>query len=65
MCYVRRMAADSKTLAGWLPGYDARWVIAAVLVVGGLLWMQTDGLISRMDDLISRMDDLVETSPTR
>ena len=52
------MAADSKTLAGWLPGHDARWVIATVLVVAGLLWMQSDGLNGRMDDLNGRMDDL-------
>ena len=52
------MAADSKTLAGWLPGHDARWVIATVLVVAGLLWMQSDGLSSRMGDLNGRMGDL-------
>ena len=52
------MAADSKPLAGWLPGHDARWVIATVLVVAGLLWMQTDGLNGRMDDLNGRMGDL-------
>ena len=52
------MAADSKPLAGWLPGHDARWVIATVLVVAGLLWMQSDGLNGRMDDLNGRMDDL-------
>ena len=55
------MAADSKTLAGWLPGHDARWVIATVLVVAGLLWMKSDGLVGRMDDLnglVGRMDDL-------
>ena len=52
------MAADSKTLAGWLPGHDARWVIATVLVVAGLLWMKSDGLVGRMDDLNGRMDDL-------
>ena len=53
------MAADSKkTLAGWLPGHDARWVIATVLMVAGLLWMKSDGLNGRMDDLNSRMDDL-------
>ncbi len=57
-CYLERMAADSKTLAGWLPGHDARWVIATVLVVAGLLWMQSDGLNGRMDDLNGRMDDL-------
>ena len=45
------MAADSKTLTGWLPGHDARWVIATVLVVAGLLWMKTDGLSRRLDDL--------------
>ena len=52
------MAADSKTLAGWLPGHDARWVIATVLVVAGLLWMKSDGLGSRIDDLGRRLDDL-------
>ncbi len=52
------MAADSKTLAGWLPGHDAKWVIATVLVVAGLLWMKSDGLNGRMDDLNGRMDDL-------
>ena len=52
------MAADSKTLAGWLPGHDARWVIATVLMVAGLLWMKSDGLNGRMDDLNGRMDDL-------
>ena len=52
------MAADSKTLAGWLPGPDARWVIATVLMVAGLLWMKSDGLNGRMDDLNGRMDDL-------
>ncbi len=50
-CYLERMAADSKTLAGWLPGHDARWVIATVLVVAGLLWVKSDGLSSRIDDL--------------
>ena len=45
------MAADSKTLAGWLPGHDAKWVIATVLVVAGLLWMKSDDLNGRMDDL--------------
>ncbi len=49
------MAADSKTLAGWLPGPDARWVIATVLVVAGLLWMKSDGLSSRIDDLRSEV----------
>ena len=44
------MAADSKALAGWLPGHDARWVIATVLVVAGLLWMRSDGLSRRLDD---------------
>ncbi len=57
-CYLERMAADSKTLAGWLPGHDARWVIATVLVVAGLLWVQSDGLSSRIDDLSRRLDDL-------
>ena len=52
------MAADSKTLAGWLPGHDARWVIATVLMVAGLLWMKSDDLNGRMDDLNGRMDDL-------
>ncbi len=52
------MAADSKPLAGWLPGHDARWVIATVLVVAGLLWMKSDGLVGRMDELSSRIDDL-------
>ena len=52
------MAADSKALAGWLPGHDARWVIATVLVVAGLLWMKSDGLGSRIDDLGRRLDDL-------
>ena len=45
------MAADPKTLTGWLPGHDARWVIATVLVVAGLLWMKSDGLDGRIDDL--------------
>ena len=44
------MAADSKALAGWLPGHDARWVIATVLVVAGLLWMKSDGQSRRLDD---------------
>ena len=56
------MAADSRTLAGWLPGHDARWVIATVLVVAGLLWMKTDGLERRFDDLradvVRQMTDL-------
>ncbi len=52
------MAADSKTLTGWLPGHDARWVIATVLVVAGLLWMKSDGLGRRIDDMGSRIDDL-------
>ncbi len=52
------MAADSKTLAGWLPGHDARWVIATVLVVAGLLWMKSDGLDSRIDDMGDRIDDM-------
>ena len=52
------MAADPKTLTGWLPGHDARWVIATVLVVAGLLWMKSDGLDSRIDDLGGRIDDL-------
>ena len=45
------MSDDSKALAGWLPGHDARWIIATVLVVAGLLWMKTDGLERRFDDL--------------
>ena len=45
------MSGDSKALAGWLPGHDARWIIATVLVVAGLLWMKTDGLERRFDDL--------------
>ena len=52
------MAADSGTLAGWLPGHDARWVIATVLVVAGLLWMKSDGLGSRLDDMGGRLDDM-------
>ena len=51
------MPADSRTLAGWLPGHDARWVIATVLVVAGLLWMKSDGLESRLDDTNRRIDD--------
>lgn len=51
------MSADSKTLAGWLPGHDARWIIATVLVVAGLLWMKSDGLGRRIDDLNRRLDD--------
>jgi len=43
--------SDSNALAGWLPGHDARWIIATVLVVAGLLWMKTDGLERRFDDL--------------
>ena len=42
------MTADPKTLAGWLPGHDARWVIATVLAVAGLLWVN---LGNRIDDL--------------
>ena len=45
------MSDDSKALAGRLPGHDARWIIATVLVVAGLLWMKTDGLERRFDDL--------------
>ena len=45
------MSDDSRALAGWLPGHDARWIIATVLVVAGLLWMKTDGLERRFDDL--------------
>ena len=52
------MAEHSRTLAGWLPGHDARWVIATVLVVAGLLWMKSDGLVGRMDELSRRIDDL-------
>ena len=52
------MAADSRTLAAWLPGHDARWVIATVLVVAGLLWMKSDGLSSRIDDMNTGIDDL-------
>ncbi len=52
------MASDSSTLAAWLPGHDARWVIATVLVVAGLLWMKSDGLSRRIDDLNGRIDDL-------
>lgn len=52
------MAADPSTLAGWLPGHDARWVIATVLVVAGLLWMKSDGLESRLDDVNGRIDDV-------
>ena len=51
------MAEHSGTLAGWLPGHDARWVIATVLVVAGLLWMKSDGLESRLDDTNRRIDD--------
>ena len=58
VCYVRRMVADSKSLAAWLPGHDARWVIATVLVVAGLLWMKSDGLSRRIDDLNGRIGDL-------
>ena len=54
------MAADSKTLAGWLPGHDARWVIATVLVVAGLLWMKSDGLSSRIDDLRSEVTSQID-----
>ena len=52
--------SDSKALAGWLPGHDARWVIATVLVVAGLLWMKADALERRFDDLrtdVRRIDD--------
>ena len=52
------MAEHSRTLAEWLPGHDARWVIATVLVVAGLLWMKSDGLESRLDDMNRRIDDL-------
>ena len=54
------MSADSEALAGWLPGHDARWVIATVLVVAGLLWMKTDALERRFADLrtdVRRIDD--------
>ena len=56
------MAAGSKTLAGWLPGHDARWVIATVLVVAGLLWMKSDDLrsevTSQMNMLANQMAEL-------
>ncbi len=52
------MAADSSTVAGWLPGHDARWIIATVLTVAGLLWMKSDGLESRLDDMNRRIDDM-------
>ena len=52
------MAADSSTVAGWLPGHDARWIIATVLTVAGLLWMKSDGLESRQDDTNRRIDDM-------
>ena len=52
------MAADSSTVAGWLPGHDARWIIATVLTVAGLLWMKSDGLESRLDDINRRIDDM-------
>ena len=55
-----RMAADSKPLAGWLPGHDARWVIATVLVVAGLLWVKSDGLSSRIDDLRSEVTSQID-----
>ncbi len=55
------MAADSKPLAGWLPGHDARWVIATVLVVAGLLWVKSDGLSSRIDDLRSEVTSQIDT----
>ena len=54
------MSSDPKALAGWLPGHDARWIIATILVVAGLLWMKTDGLERRFDDLrtdMRRIDD--------
>ena len=59
------MVADPRTLAGWLPGHDARWVIATVLVVAGLLWMKSDGLDSRIADLGRRLDDLRADVTTR
>ena len=52
--------SDSESLAGWLPGHDARWIIATILVVAGLLWMKTDGLERQMAELrtdIRRIDD--------
>ncbi len=52
------MAANSSTVAGWLPGHDARWIIATVMTVAGLLWMKSDGLESRLDDMNRRIDDL-------
>ena len=54
-CYTQCMMTDSKALAGWLPGHDARWVIATVLAVAGLLWVN---LGNRIDDLSRRLDDL-------
>ena len=60
VCYFRRMSDDSKALAGWLPGHDARWIIATVLVVAGLLWMKLDGLERRIDEFrteLRRIDD--------
>lgn len=52
------MAADSSPVAGWLPGHDARWIIATVLTVASLLWMKSDGLESRLDDVNRRIDDV-------
>ena len=52
------MAADSSPVAGWLPGHDARWIIATVLTVASLLWMKSDGLESRLDDVNRRIDDM-------
>ncbi len=52
------MAADSSPVAGWLPGHDARWIIATVLTVASLLWMKSDGLESRLDDVNGRIDDV-------
>ena len=58
VCYFERMAADSKTLTGRLPGHDARWVIATVLTVGGLLLMNMN---SRLDDLRADVTNQIST----
>ncbi len=50
------MATGSKMFAAWLPGHDARWVIATVLVVAGLLWTKSDGLGNRINDMNDRMN---------
>ncbi len=52
------MSANASSVSAWLPGHDARWVIATVLTVAGLLWMKSDGLESRLDDMNRRIDDL-------